>query len=76
MVDAPRALAPLLLGHQQRDHQRLEHRAAPGRHEVHAGVAVVALVDALAQVRPRHALGLLLLPVVVAVGGIVRNMRK
>ena len=62
VVDAPAHRRPLLLGHEQRHHQRLEHRPTPARHDVQAGVGVVALEDLDAEVRPRHALGLRLLP--------------
>ena len=70
VVAAPRPRAPRLLGHEQRHHQRLEHAAAPGRHDVHAAVGQRALEDADAVVllpRPDR-LGLGPGPVAVVVG--------
>ena len=43
MVDRPAARRPLLLGHEQRRHQRLEHAAAPPRHDAEVFVPVGAL---------------------------------
>jgi len=62
VVDAPTARPPLRLRHEQVDHQRLEHAAAPGRHELHATVAVRALKNGHTQVLLPLADGLLLGP--------------
>ena len=65
VIRAPAVRCPRLLGHEQRRHQRLEHRAAPGGHELDAVVDVGALEHVDAEVAPRgaHRLGLLPGPV-------------
>src|SRR5665648_155294 len=50
VVHTPAAGSPFRLRHEQVNHQRLEHAAAPGRHELHAAVAVGALEHGHAQV--------------------------
>ncbi len=52
MIDAPASRAPLLLGDEQRDHQRLEHAPAPARHDVEAPKPVMPLEHGHAEIRP------------------------
>ncbi len=60
---APRLRRPLRLRYEQRNHQRLEHRASPGGDDLAAAVRVVALPDADAVHRHVTAPRLLLLAV-------------
>ena len=55
VVRAPAAGSPVLLGHEQRGHQRLEHAAAPPRRHERAVVGVGAVIDLLAEVGAREA---------------------
>ena len=66
VVLAPGAGSPVLLGHEQRRHQRLEHRAAPARRQPRALVLVAAVEDVHAGVVAVEARRARLLPVTVA----------
>ena len=56
MVDAPTVPRPLGLRDEQRDHQGLEHAAAPARHDSQPPVSVVPLEDRHSFVTAHHAL--------------------
>ena len=66
VVDRPAARAPLLLGDEQRGHERLEHAAAPAGDDPEVLVWIGALEDVDAEVRRAEADRLGLVPAPVA----------